>query len=120
MWTKEQEIDFFNKALKIASPETLFYTTKDKRYLAYWPKKWRGTKSTLQSRNAYIGDYTEKWTREVLMGIAKDFNGYAVNNVVCEELGLSPESSADVAICKTNSRIQKADDIILIIEVRCQ
>ena len=118
LWDKEQEIDFFNKSLEIASPETLFYTTKDKRYLAYWPKKWADTKSTLQSRNAYIGDYTEKWAKKELEGIAEDLHGYAVNKVVCEELSLPPESAADVAICKTDSKIQKAEDIIAIIEVK--
>lgn len=118
LWTKEQEINFFNKSLEIASPGTLFYTTKDKRYLAYWPKKWIGTKSTLQSRNAYIGEYTEKWAQEVLEGIARSLHAYAVNGVVCEELSLPPESAADVAICKTDSKIQKAEDIIAIIEVK--
>ena len=39
MWTKDQEIDFFTKSLEVASAEQLFYTTKDKRYYAYWPKK---------------------------------------------------------------------------------
>lgn len=118
LWTKEQEIDFFNKSLEIASPETLFYTTKDKQYLAYWPKKWTDTKSTLQSRNAYIGDYTEKWAKEMLTGIAEELHGYAVNKVVCEELSLPPESAADVAICKTDSKIQKAENIMAIIEVK--
>lgn len=118
LWAKEQEIDFFNKSLEIASPETLFYTTKDKRYLAYWPKKWSDAKSTLQSRNAYIGDYTEKWTKGMITGIAEDLNGYAVNKVVCEELSLPPESAADVAICKTDSKIQKAEDIMVIVEVK--
>ncbi|MEM4260252.1 MAG: hypothetical protein QXG00_03375 [Candidatus Woesearchaeota archaeon] len=55
LWNKEQEIDFFTKSLEIASPENLFYTTKDKKYYAYWPKNYNGSKTTLQSRNAIIG-----------------------------------------------------------------
>lgn len=35
LWTNEQETDFFTKSLEVASPEQLFYTTKDKKYYAY-------------------------------------------------------------------------------------
>jgi len=75
LWSKEQEIDFFVKSLEVASPEQLFYTTKDKRYFAYWPKDYREVKSTLQSRNAFIGAYTEKWS-------SKYFEGYSQGNQV--------------------------------------
>ena len=61
LWNKQREIDFFTKSLGIASPQQLFYTTKHSQYYAYWPKSYTGTKSTLQSRNAFIGAYTEKW-----------------------------------------------------------
>lgn len=118
LWTKEQEIDFFIKSLEVASPEQLFYTTKDKKYYAYWPKNYKGAKTTLQSRNAFIGAYTEKWTFELLKEVAKDLNAYAVRKVVCEELELTRGSPADVAICKTDSVVQKPQDIIAIFEVK--
>lgn len=118
LWTKEQEIDFFTKSLEVASPEQLFYTTRDKRYYAYWPKNYKGTKTTLQSRNAFIGAYTEKWSLEILKEVAKELNAYAVRNVVCEALELTKGSPADVAICKTDSIVQKPQDIIAIFEVK--
>lgn len=118
LWAKEQEIDFFTKSLDVASPEQLFYTTKDKKYYAYWPKSYKGVKTTLQSRNAFIGAYTEKWALEILKDIAKELKAYAVRNVVCEELELTKDSPADVAICKIDSAIQKPDNIIAIFEVK--
>ena len=118
LWTKHREIDFFTKSLKIATPEQLFYITKDGKYYAYWPKSYKGVKTTLQSRNAFIGAYTEKWSQEILNQIAKELNAYAVRNVVCEELELTKGSPADVAICKTNSIFQKPEDIIAIFEVK--
>ena len=118
LWSKEQEIDFFTKSLEVASPEQLFYTTKDKKYYAYWPKSYKGAKTTLQSRNAFIGAYTEKWSLEILKDIAKELNAHAVRNVVCEELELTKGSPADVAICKTDSVVQRPQDIITIFEVK--
>lgn len=118
LWNKKQEIDFFTKSLQIASPEHLFYTTKDKKYYAYWPKKYDGSKTTLQSRNAIIGAYTEKWSLEILKDIAKELKAYAVRNVICKELELTSGSPADVTICKKDSIIQKPEDIIAIFEVK--
>jgi len=118
LWTKEQEIDFFTKSLDVASPEQLFYIAKDKRYYAYWPKNYKGAKTTLQSRNAFIGAYTEKWALEILKEVAKELNVYAVRNMVCEELELPKSSPADVAICKTDSFVQKPQDILAIFEVK--
>ena len=118
LWTKEREIDFFTKSLEVASPEQLFYTTKDKKYYAYWPKSYKGAKTTLQSRNAFIGAYTEKWALEILKDVAKELKAYAVRNMVCEELELSKGSPADVAICKTDSVIQKPENILAIFEVK--
>lgn len=118
LWSKEQEIDFFTKSLEVASPEQLFYTTKDKRYYAYWPKSYKGAKTTLQSRNAFIGAYSEKWALEILKEVAKELNAYAVRNVVCEELELTKGSPADVVICKIDSIVQKPQNIIAIFEVK--
>jgi len=49
LWTKQKEIEFFNEARQFASPEQLFYLGDDSRYYAYWPKSYKGIKSTLQS-----------------------------------------------------------------------
>ncbi|NMG83804.1 MAG: hypothetical protein GIS02_06340 [Methanosarcinales archaeon] len=118
LWSKDKETDFFTKSLEIATPEKLFYTTRDGKHYAYWPKKYKGVKTTLQSRNSFIGAFTEKWSCEVIDKIAKDLNAHAVRNVVCEELELTKVSPADVAICKTNSVFQKPEDIIAIFEVK--
>lgn len=100
-WSKEQEIDFFKNSRKIATPEQLFYRSDDKRYLAYWPKRYNGKKTTLQSRNAFIGNYTEKWCAELLKDFADKVKGHIVQDVICEEIGLAKKSPADVALCKT-------------------
>ena len=100
LWTKENEYDFFIKSLNFATPEQLFYVTSDKKFYAYWPKGYGDTKSTLQSRNSLIGNYTEKWSTDLFSGIAKQLGGYSVQGAVCEEIGLTSQSPADVAICK--------------------
>ena len=118
LWTKDIEVDFFNKSLEIAPPEKLFYTTKDNKYYAYWPKKYKGKKTTLQSRNAFIGAYTEKWSQELLKNMAKELNAFIVRGVVCDEIELSNRSPCDIAICKSESRIQKPEDILALFEVK--
>jgi len=118
LWTKENEIDFFTKSLQIATPEKLFYLTENGRYLAYWPKGYKGKKTTLQSRNAFIGAYTEKRSQEVLNKMAKKLDAYALRSVICEELELTKASPADIAICKTNSVFQEPENIIAIFEVK--
>lgn len=118
LWTKAQEIDFFRKSLEVASPEQLFYVSKDKKYYAYWPKNYKGVKTTLQSRNAFIGAYTEKWVLEILKDIAKELNAYAIRGVVCEDIGLTKASPADVAICKAETSAQKPENILAIFEIK--
>ncbi|MEW6026107.1 MAG: hypothetical protein AB1599_02265 [Planctomycetota bacterium] len=118
LWNKEQEIDFFKSSLKITTPEKLFYLLDDKRHIAYWPKGYKGKKSTLQSRNAFIGDYTEKWCSELLVDFAEKVNAHIVQDVICEELELTKKSPADAALCKTKDTIQKPSNILLIFEVK--
>ncbi len=118
LWSKDYEKDFFVKALEFASPEQLFYKTKDNKLYAYWPKKYGDLKTTLQSRNSLIGNYTEKWGVELLREIANKLGGYSVQSVICEEIGLTNQSPADVAICKTNNKIQKSSDILMIFEIK--
>jgi len=118
LWTKNKEIEFFKESFKFATPEQLFYVSDDSRYFAYWPKTYKGKKTTLQSRNSLIGNFTEKFSVDLLQDFAKDRNLFAVQGVICNEIGLSSQSPADVAICKTKNREQKAKDIILLFEVK--
>lgn len=118
LWNQNQEIDFFIKSLEFATPEQLFYVTKNKKHLAYWPKKYDGAKTTLQSRNSLIGSYTEKWVTDLFSEIAKAIGGYSVQGIISEEIGLTKQSPADVAICRTKDIIQKPQDILMIIEVK--
>ena len=118
LWSKDEERIFFKKTLEIATPEQLFYLTDDGRFLAYWPKKYKGKKTTLQSRNAFIGSYTEKWVKDLLTPLVREFEAYAIHNVVCDEIGLGERSPADVAIVKTPKREQKPEDILLLVEVK--
>ena len=117
-WNNNTEIQFFNEALKnFASPEQLFYHLKE-GYFAYVPKGSDAEGKTLQSRNSLIGQYTEKWCKTILEPIAKELGLCAVNSVVCEELGLSKQSSADLAFCTTNNAFQKSENIKLIFEIK--
>jgi hypothetical protein len=118
LWNQEQEKLFFIKSLEVASPEQLFYITEDHRYVAYWPRKYSDKKTTLQSRNAIIGTYTERWVADLIKEIANELGGFAVNGVISESIGLSNQSPADVAICKTKDKYQNPKDILTIIEVK--
>lgn len=118
MWNQETEMDFFTKTLQIVTPETLFYKTPADGYVAYYPKSYRGDKETIQSRNAYIGSYTEKWVKDLLTPIAKKNGLCAVNGVVSEEIELTRSSSADVALCKTDDISQKPQNILAIFEIK--
>lgn len=118
LWTNDIEIQFFTEALKnFASPEQLFYNLHD-GYFAYVPKGSDAEGQTLQSRNALIGQFTEKWCKTLFEPIAKELGLYAVNSVVCDELGLSKQSSADLAFCTTNQTIQKSENIKLLFEIK--
>ncbi len=118
LWTKEKEIEFFNNSKKFASPEKLFYFGEDSRYYAYWPKSYKGKKSTLQSRNALIGSFTEKYSVDLLQKFAHSQGLYAVQSVICNEIGLSAKSPADIAFCQTRHREQSATNITAIFEVK--
>jgi len=118
LWTKEKEIEFFTKSRDFATQEQLFYISDDNRYFAYWPKNYKGKKSTLQSRNSLIGTFTEKYSVDLLQEYADSKGWYAVQSVVCEDIGLSSRSPADVAFCKTKSNIQNPNDIFAIFEVK--
>jgi hypothetical protein len=103
LWNNDTEIQFFAEALKnFASPEQLFYNLQD-GYFAYVPKGSDAEGQTLQSRNSLIGQFTEKWSKTIFEPIANKLGFFAVNSVVCDELGLSRQSSADLAFCTDQS-----------------
>ncbi|NLH60129.1 MAG: hypothetical protein GX452_01835 [Ignavibacteriales bacterium] len=118
LWNNDIEIQFFTEALKnFASPEQLFYNLQG-GYFAYVPKGSDAEGQTLQSRNALIGQFTEKWCKTLFEPIAKELDLHAVNSVVCDELGLSRQSSADLAFCTTNNTVQKPENIKLLFEIK--
>lgn len=117
-WDRNTEIKFFSEALNnFASPEQIFYNLKD-GYYAYAPKGKTTEGQTLQSRNSLIGQFTEKWCKDFLNPIAQELGLFAVNSVVCPELGLTNTTNADVAFCTNDSNNQTAGDIKLIFEVK--
>ncbi|MDK2880114.1 MAG: hypothetical protein PWR06_2830 [Thermoanaerobacteraceae bacterium] len=118
LWDKDVERKFFEESLKIATPEQLFYVTENNEYVAYWPKGYKGKKSTLQSRNSFIGTFTEKWISDLMNKIVIEKGLFATTGVVCPEIELTESSPADVAITVEKGKNQKAEGILLIIEVK--
>jgi len=118
LWNVETEKKFFRKALRnFASPEQLFYKFGEE-YFAYIKKGQQNNGQTLQSRNSLIGQFTEKWCKNLLIPIANELGLYAINSVVCEEIGLTKRSNADIAFCTTNTKFQSSQNIKLIFEVK--
>ena len=118
LWNNNTEIQFFTEALKsFATPEQLFYHLTG-GYFAYVPKGLDAEGQTLQSLNSLIGQFTEKWCRDLFYPIAEKLKLHAVNGVVCEKLGLSKQSSADLGFCTTNEINQKAENIKLLFEIK--
>lgn len=117
-WNNQTEIDFFEQALKgFATPEQIFYKLSS-GYFAYIPNGVSSESQTLQSRNALIGSFTEKWCRNILEPIAKELGLFAVNGMICDELGLSRLTNADVAFCSKDGVNQKAEDVKALFEVK--
>lgn len=117
-WNKEAERKFFLKSMEFATPEQLFYITDSQEYLAYWPKGYKGKKSTLQSRNSLIGKFTEKWVTDLIQKTVKGNKLFAVQGAICNELGLTNRSPADVVISRCNDIAQRVEDVLIIIEVK--
>jgi len=118
LWNKEIERKFFVESLNYATPEQLFYVTDTDRYLAYWPKGYKGKKSTLQSRNSLIGSFTEKWITDLIQEVVADKGLFAVQGATCEEIALTSLSPADVVIARSRNIDQRPEDILAIIEVK--
>ena len=47
-----------------------------------------------------IGNYTEKWVTDLLNGLARKRDLYAIQGAICEEIGLTARSRADVVISR--------------------
>ena len=118
LWSKDKEVEFFVETLKSYPAEQLFYVGDDDRYYAYWPKTYGGKKSTLQGRNTLIGNFTEQYSVGLLEKFATSNGLFAVKGVVCDEIGLTKQSPADVAICASKYKFQKPENIRAIIEVK--
>lgn len=118
MWSIQDELDFFNDAIRLTSIERLMVQV-DQAYYAFSPKSLRnGSANTPQARNSLIGQSTEKWCKDLFYEIARENDLYAVNGVVCEEIGISKSSSADLAFCTTNKQYQRPENIKLIFEIK--
>jgi len=118
LWNKHQEKLFFLNSKNFASARQLFYKTEDGRYLAYWPKKYRGRKSTLQARNSLIGNYTEKWVADLFEEIIEDENLHIVQQARIPSVGITSKSPADIAVATSDNKILKASQVKLICEVK--
>ena len=117
LWSKYQEKLFFIKSKNFTSPKQLFYQTDDGRYLAYWPKRYRGRKSTLQARNSLIGNYTEKWVGDLFNSLT-DENLFVVQQARIPSVGITSSSPADIVIATEDKKILKASQVKLICEVK--
>ncbi|WP_458404893.1 hypothetical protein [Methanobrevibacter sp.] len=118
LWSKQQEKIFFDKSKNFASHQQLFYKTDDGRYIAYWPKSYSGTKSTLQARNSLIGNYTEKWVNDLFRHILQDRELYVIQQAQIPSIGITHRSPADIVIANKNKKILMPDDVKLIFEVK--
>lgn len=119
LWTKDKEREFFYKSLEnFANPEKLFYIAEDGNHYSYWPNNYSGKKTTLQSRNALIGDFTEKFCVDLLKDLVNKRGLYAIQGVVCEEIALKNRSPGDVVISQKRGINQEPEDILVIFEVK--
>ena len=118
LWSKNSELSFFKESESFASPEQLFYRTEDDRYLTYWPKSYDGKTSTLQSRNSLIGNYTERWTTNLINSLIENEGLYALQGVSCPKIGLTATSPADIIITDKNSLDIQPENIKMIFEVK--
>ncbi|MBQ9026461.1 MAG: hypothetical protein IJ104_08830, partial [Methanobrevibacter sp.] len=117
LWNKNQEKLFFTQSRNFASVEQLFNQTDDGRFLAYWPKNYRGKKTTLQSRNSLIGKFSEKWVADIFRNIIGD-DFFAIQQTQIPAIGISYNSPADVVIATKNKKVLRPDDVKIIFEVK--
>ncbi|MBR0270659.1 MAG: hypothetical protein IJQ68_01520 [Methanobrevibacter sp.] len=104
LWNKNQEKLFFTQSRNFASVQQLFNQTDDGNFLAYWPKNYRGKKTTLQSRNSLIGKFSEKWVADILREII-DEDLHVMQQAQIPAIGISYNSPADVVIATKNKKV---------------
>ena len=117
LWDKNQEILFFNNSKSFASITQLFNKTDDGRYVAYWPKNYKGEKSTLQARNSLIGNFTEKYVVDLFTSVIGE-NFHVIQQAQIPALGISSASPADIVISTVDKKILKPDEVKMICEVK--
>lgn len=119
MWNVDNEICFFKDAIKLNSVEQLMIQLQ-RQYYAFAPKNlvYSSRIVTPQARNSLVGNATERWCKEFFSDIAREFGLYAVNGVVCPELGLTAATSADLAFCTSDAVYQPSENIKLIFEIK--
>ena len=119
LWNQEVERSFFKAEMhRFTPPKKLFCVTNDDKFLAYWPKDYTGRRPALQGRNSFIGKFTETWTKELIQSCVNPQNLFAVQDAVCEEIGLTSKSEADVVIAKRKEKHLNPEDILVIFEVK--
>lgn len=118
LWNNDNEIEFFRASLQnFATPEQIFYFLQNE-YYAYVPKGYSAEGQTINSRNSLIGKFTETWCKSIFDSVANSLDLYAVNGVICDELGLTRSSPADMAFCSTNAIQQEPSNIKLLFEIK--
>ncbi|MDR3199371.1 MAG: hypothetical protein LBU34_15995 [Planctomycetaceae bacterium] len=118
LWNNETEKQFFMDAIgRFATPEKLFYSLEAGKFV-YVPKGYGTEGQILQARNALIGSFTETWVKNLLEPIARKLKLFAVNTVECPNIGLHKRSEADLAFCTTDSKLQCAQNVKLIFEIK--
>nr|CBX30443.1 hypothetical protein N47_Q17660 [uncultured Desulfobacterium sp.] len=65
-----------------------------------------------------MGNFTEKWTTDLIQEVVKDKGLFAVQGAICDEIALTNMSPADVVISKSKNINQRPEDIVAIIEVK--
>ena len=118
LWNKNQELLFFEKYKNANNPEQLFNRTDDGRYVAYWPKLYKGKRTTLQSRNSLIGEYSENWILNLFSNLIDDKNLFVIKHAQIPAIGISSKSPADIVISSRNKKVLKPDDVKIIFEVK--
>lgn len=117
LWNKNQERLFFNNSKSFASPEQLFNETDAGEYVAYWPKNYKGKKSTLQARNSLIGNFTEKYVSDLFSQIISG-EWYVIQQAQIPAIGITSNSPADIVISKKPKKILRPEDVKLVCEVK--
>lgn len=118
LWNKQQEILFFKNSQNFASINQLFNESEDGRYFAYWPKNYRGKRTTLQSRNSLIGKYSEKWVADLFNSLIEDENLFVIQQAQIPAIGITYNSPADVVISTKEKKVLRPEDVKVIFEVK--